>query len=413
MSPCELSHLIDRVRIGTLLDMEMAMPRTAQASVPALLPIMGAVFISFLIIGVAMPVLPLHVHQGLGLGTFIVGLVAGSQFAASLVSRVWAGRHADSRGAKHAVVTGLVLAAVAGLLYLLSLRFVSAPAISVTILLLGRALLGAGESFIITGAQAWGLALSGAQNTGKVLAWMGTAMYAAFALGAPAGATLYGSFGFTAIALATTLVPLAALLLVTPLRRVAPTARVRPSLTKVVAAVWLPGVGLALTSAGFGAMTAFVALLFAARGWTVWPAFTTFAVAFILARMFLGHLPDRSGGARVALTFLLMEAAGQALLWLAPSSAIGLIGAGLTGFGYSLVYPGFGVEAMRRAPADSRGLAMGAYTAFLDVALALASPALGLIAAMTDIGTVFLASALSVLGAAPIALRLRHAPREN
>jgi len=59
-------------------------------------PIMGAVFISFLVIGLAMPVLPLHVHQGLGLGTFIVGLVAGSQFAASLISRVWAGRHADS-----------------------------------------------------------------------------------------------------------------------------------------------------------------------------------------------------------------------------------------------------------------------------------------------------------------------------
>src|SRR3989441_5907772 len=262
----------------------MDIQRTAQGSVADLLPIMGVVFIAFLVIGLAMPVLPLHVHQGLGLSTFVVGLVAGSQFAASLVSRVWAGRHADSRGAKHAVVTGLVLAAVAGLLYLLSLRFVPAPAISVTILLLGRALLGAGESFIITGAQAWGLALSGAQNTGKVLAWMGTAMYAAFALGAPVGTSLYGSFGFTAIALATTLVPLAALLLVAPLRRVAPTARARPSLIRVISAVWLPGVGLALTSAGFGAMTAFVALLFAARGWTVWPAFTTFAVAFILDR---------------------------------------------------------------------------------------------------------------------------------
>jgi MFS family permease len=235
-------------------------------------------------------------------------------------------------------------------------------------------------------------------------------MYAAFALGAPAGTILYASFGFTAIALATTLVPLAALLLVAPLRRVAPTARVRPSFTKVVAAVWLPGLGLALTSAGFGAMTAFVALLFAARGWTVWPAFTTFAVAFIVARMLLGHLADRMGGAKVALTCLLIEAAGQALLWLAPSSLIALIGTALTGFGYSLVYPGFGVEAVRRAPAQSRGLAMGAYTAFLDVALALASPALGLIAAMSDIGTVFLASALSVLCAAPVAMRLLHAP---
>src|SRR6185436_9091343 len=42
--------------------------------------------------GVALPVLPLHVHGGLGLGTFVVGLVTGSQFVASLVSRVWAGR---------------------------------------------------------------------------------------------------------------------------------------------------------------------------------------------------------------------------------------------------------------------------------------------------------------------------------
>src|SRR5437870_3167670 len=356
MSPCELSHLIDRVRIGTLLDMEMAMPRTAQASVPALLPIMGVVFISFLIIGVAMPVLPLHVHQGLGLGTFIVGLVTGSQFAASLISRVWAGRHADGRGAKHAVATGLVLAAVAGVLYLLSLRFVSAPAISVTILLLGRALLGAGESFIITGAQAWGLALSGAQNTGKVLAWMGTAMYAAFALGAPAGTILYGSFGFTAIALATALGPLAALLLVARLRRVAPTARSRPALSKVVAAVWLPGAGLALSSVGLGAVTAFVALLFAARGWTVWPAFTTFAVAFIFARVVFGHLTDRIGGAKVALVSVLIEAAGQALIWLAPWSVLALVGAALTGFGYALAYPGVGVDAVRRASEQRRGL---------------------------------------------------------
>ena len=42
--------------------------------------------------------LPLHVHQGLGLNAFVVGLVTGSQFAASLISRVWSGHYADSRG---------------------------------------------------------------------------------------------------------------------------------------------------------------------------------------------------------------------------------------------------------------------------------------------------------------------------
>jgi MFS family permease len=82
-------------------------PPTAAPVITALLPIMAVVLIAFLIIGLALPVLPLHVHQGLGLGAFVVGLVAGSQFAASLISRVWAGHYSDRRGAKRGVVIGL------------------------------------------------------------------------------------------------------------------------------------------------------------------------------------------------------------------------------------------------------------------------------------------------------------------
>jgi MFS family permease len=166
--------------------------------------------------------------QGLGLGTFVVGLVTGSQFAASLGSRVWSGHFADSRGAKRAVVAGLLAAAASGLLYLLSLAFVGAPATSVAVLLLGRGLLGAAESFIITGAVSWGLALVDPRDTGKVIAWIGTAMFAAMALGAPAGSALYARYGFAAIALATTLLPLATLLSVAPLSPVAPEAPACP-----------------------------------------------------------------------------------------------------------------------------------------------------------------------------------------
>src|SRR6266480_121417 len=94
---------------------------TSQGPVAALIPIMGVVFIAFLIIGMALPVLPLHVHHGLGLSTFIVGLVTGSQFAASVLSRVWAGRFADSRGSKRAVIAGLATAVAGGVLYGVSL----------------------------------------------------------------------------------------------------------------------------------------------------------------------------------------------------------------------------------------------------------------------------------------------------
>ena len=382
-----------------------------QSGSAALVPIMAAVFAAFLVIGMALPVLPLHVHRGLGFGTFLVGLVAGSQFAAAIASRVWAGRSADASGPKRAVIAGLLIAAGAGLLYWLSLRFAAAPAISVTLLLLGRALLGVGESFIIVGAQSWGLAILGQQNTSKALAWIGSAMFGAFAAGAPLGTALYGRYGFIAIALATVLLPLATLICVAPLRRVPSSARVRASLLKVMAAVWVPGVASALSSIGFGAITAFSALLFVARGWAAWPAFTVFAVTFIVSRLFLGHVADRFGGAKVALICALVEAAGLACIAVAPSVALALTGAALTGLGYSLVYPGLGAEAARLMPAQSRGLAMGAYTAFLDVALGFGTPALGLLGDHAGLGAVFGASMLAALGAGAIAATL--VPRSN
>lgn len=39
-----------------------------------LLPIMAAIFGVYIVIGLAMPVLPLYVHQRLGFGALIVGL---------------------------------------------------------------------------------------------------------------------------------------------------------------------------------------------------------------------------------------------------------------------------------------------------------------------------------------------------
>jgi MFS family permease len=197
---------------------------------------------------------------------------------------------------------------------------------------------------------------------------------------------------------------LATLLLIAPLPAVVPVPRARLSFVNVFGKVWVPGLGSALGSVGFGAVTTFAALLFADRGWTQgWLAYTAYAVAFILARVFFSHAADRFGGAKVALFCVLIETAGQVLMWLATRPELALLGAALTGFGFSLVYPGFGVEAVRRVPAQSRGLAMGAYTAFLDLAQGVASPALGLVAKGAGLNVVFLVSAVTVLCAAFVA----------
>jgi len=372
-----------------------------------LLPVTLAVFIGFLALGMQMPVLPLHLHETLGMGTLVVGLVVGSQFIAALLSRSWAGNFADLRGAKRAVVAGLLVAASSGLVYLASLAFLAAPAASVWIVLLGRVLLALGESLIVTGAMGWSIGLVGPQNAGKVMVWTGIAIFGAYALGAPAGVAVNARWGFAGIAVATVLLALLALAAVSGVRAVAPTATRRTPFYKVLGAVWEPGLGLALSSVGFGLVTAFIALLFAARDWGDSSlAFTAFGVAFIGARLGFGHLPDRIGGARVALVSVAIEAVGQLLIWGADTAPAAYLGAALTGFGYSLAFPAFGVEAVRRAPPQTRSLAMGAYVAFLDIALGITSPVAGAWAGAWGIGSVYLAGAVVVGLSLVVALRL-------
>jgi len=329
--------------------------------------------------------------------------VAGSQFAAAILSRVWAGRQSDTRGPKFAMIAGLTIAAASGGLYLLSMTAISRPAVSVMILLLGRLLLGIGESFIIIGGQSWALAILTLRNTSKAIALVGSAMFAAFAVGAPIGSALYSRFGFAGVAVTTALLPLLTLLCFAALQAVPPIPRQQAGFMKIMSSVWMPGLGAALSSIGFGAITAFSALLFVAQGWAAWPAFTVFAAVFILARLFLAHLADRLPAPRVALLSVLVEAVGLALLAVSPSLAAALAGAALTGFGYSLVYPALGVEAVRGGPPQNRGLAMGAYTAFLDVALGFGTPVLGFLAERVGLGSAFVASALAALGTAVIA----------
>jgi hypothetical protein len=188
--------------------------------------------------------------------------------------------------------------------------------------------LGGAESFIITGATTWGLARVGAHNAGKVIAWMGTAMFAAFAAGVPIGAVLYEKGGFGAVSAATTIAPLVTFIVIAPLRPTMPSHKGGPGILSVVSKIWLPGLGAALSCVGFGSIAAFSSLLFADHGWTpVWLAFSAYAVSLIVARVAFGHLPDRIGGARVALLFVLVEAAGLALMSFASAASVAAIGA--------------------------------------------------------------------------------------
>lgn len=127
------------------------------------------------------------------------------------------------------------------------------------------------------------------------------------------------------------------------------------------------------------------------------------SASFVIGRLAFGHLPEKIGGTKVALACIVIEAVGQALIWGADGASTAIAGVALSGFGYALVYPGFGVEAERRAPAHSRGVATGAYTACLDLALGIGNPAMGVVARSWGVASVFGVSTIAVACALAVA----------
>jgi predicted MFS family arabinose efflux permease len=363
-----------------------------------LLPFVLMVFLGFLTIGVPLPVLPLHVHGVLGFGTVLAGLVVGIQSLATVLTRGYAGTTTDLRGARRAVLGGLAACLLAGGTYLASVLLMRWPVASLVVLIAGRLVLGVGESQLLTGGLTWAIGTVGPRHAGRVMALNGIAMYAALAAGAPIGLALNAAFGFAAVAVAVILLPIAAALLAMVLPPVPPSGGRRIPFHRVIGLIWRQGMSLALATAGFGVIATFLSLAFASRGWSgAGLSLAAFGGAYILVRIPFSGLPDRIGGRPVALVSMLIEAGGLLILCVAASPVQALAGAAVTGAGFSLVFPALGILAIRRVPPENRGLGLGAYAAFFDVAMGVTGPVAGAIAAGFGYAAVFLTGAAAAL----------------
>jgi MFS family permease len=372
-----------------------------------LLPFMAVVFAGILATGMTLPVIPRHVHDVLGQGTTMVGVVMGAQFLSAFLGRLWGGGIADAHGPRRVALVGLVCAAATGIVYLLSLQVADRTQVALSLVIVARLLTGVAESFLITSVLAWAMARLGPAHTGKVLGWVGVAIFGAFAAGAPLGVALNARFGFAGVAIAGLLIPLLPLAIVLLMHEERPGAHARVPFFSVIGNVKLPGLGLMLCSSAYAMITIFAVLLFAQRGWGGGAlALTSMGVGFIVARLLFGHLPDQVGGAKVTLFAVLVEAVGLAMIWVAPGPEVAWLGAALGGGGYALAFQGLGVEAVRRAPPQSRGAAMGGYVAFQDVAMASSGPLGGMLAQAAGLGSVFLVGAVLAAAGVGVAVRL-------
>ncbi len=156
---------------------------------------------------------------------------------------------------------------------------------------------------------------------------------------------------------------------------------------------------LALANIGYGALASLATLHLAARG-VGHPGFVLTAVAgaVVVTRLVVAAALDRVGPWRVLAAGCIAQGLGLSAVAAASELPPALIGGMLLGAGYAAVFPALALMVVERAPVEQRGAALGGFTAYLDLGLAVGGPLAGLLATLAGRpGALLIAAVLTAL----------------
>lgn len=356
-----------------------------QGWVPTFAGLWVAVWCTFTAFGVVVPVIPRLVTQELHGSALLVGTAFALAAAVALLFRPWSGQLAQRYGPRRVIAIGASLAIVAGLTYALPLG-----------LFPSRIIAGVAEAMVMTAGSVWAVELAPAGRRARTVGLYGLAMWGGLTAGPALGEL---AFRVGSYALAWTLaaaLPGIALVAMSRLPR-GQLAAHQISRRLLPPASILPGLALAAGAFGYACVTSFGALAMSERGVAGGSTLlSVFGVAYVGVRLVAGQLPDRIGPLPVIVISGIVEAAGLLVIAFAGNWWLATLGAALAGGGFTLLYPSLALIAITTAPESERGATLGAVTSFLDLSVAIAGLAGGVVAGLSYPAIFGLSAALAL-----------------
>ncbi|MGC7560713.1 MFS transporter [Pasteurella sp. PK-2025] len=356
-------------------------------------------FLAIVSLGVSLAIIPLYVNKILQLSPLFVGIAIATESISTLCTRAFAGRFSDLKGPKLAMLNGQFGVLVAGLLFLVITLMDINQYASFFILLVSRVIMGGGSSLIFTSSGTWPIGLVGREHAGKIMSWVGIAMFIGLALGNYVGGILFYKLTLFYPALIMCLLPLLAIAIANFIPKVAVHNEVVPiKLSYAIKRVWKAGMGFALANTGYAAITSFLLLYFSSNDWdSQGPlALSLFGIGYVLSRVILGKYADNMGIKATTIS-LLIESVGLVLIAFSLTPLMSMVGSFLAGFGLSMVYPLLALPAIKSLPEKNIGMAISTYESCFDIGILLSGILGGILVAILGYKILFISTAICCL----------------
>ena len=323
----------------------------------------------------------------------VAGIVISLQYIMTFVMRAYSGKIIDNNGPKPAVLASMLSFSATGLILIAAFYFKFSPITSLIFLVFTRLLTGCAEGLIGASPINWAIMTFGEKHTAKIISYNGVACYGALALGASLGVVIIKYFSFYGLGSLIVILGLIAYFIAkTRENRTGKRSEneEQKSFWNVLGKVAPFGFCLALGGLGFATISTFITLYYDFHHWQNGAlCLSVFGILFVVSRLVFSNAINRFGGINVAIASLTVETFGLTIISLATHPYLALVGAGITGLGFSLIFPALGVMAMKTVSSSNKGSALAGYGLFIDISLGITGPLIGGVADYFGLAYIF------------------------